>query len=217
MASVERPRQDAVGDRSANEQDPELGQQQRSKRLASRSYHGRNGEANCTASSDDGSSSSENSNNNGSDDAGSSSGRRGDTTDACLHPRGEDNRDATRWRSGRGQPDTSFSESGGSRFKDSGSPATGQGFQEEARRSNRSRRHVRRRKGKAGTREFESVHRHRALTTITTGVLTGLSRQAVGNAVRTTVRAVLSGWKGMTTAALRAVRKWQVREGLSTV
>lgn len=49
---------------------------------------------------------------------------------------------------------------------------------------------------------------------MTAEVLAGLGRQAVENAVRTTVRAVLGGWKGMTTAALRAVQKWQVRHAL---
>lgn len=218
MASVERPRQDAVGDRSANEQDPELGQKQRSKRQTSRSYHRRNGEANCTLSSGDSSgSSSESGNNNGSDGAGSCcSSRSGGTTNTRLHPCDEDNQDATRWKSRRDQTDTSFSESGESRFMDNRSPAIGQGFRERARRSHRSRRHGRRHKGKAETRKFESVHRHRALTTITAEVLAGLSRQVVVNAVRTSVRTILGGWKGMTTAALRAVRKWQVRDVLST-
>lgn len=210
MSSVERPRQDAVGERSANEQDPELGQKRRRKRQTSHCYHGHKGEVSGAVSSGSSSSSSEGSNSSGSDGAGSSSRSVG-TTYTHLHPRGEDNPDATRWQSGRDQPDTFFSKSGGPRVNDnSRSPATGQGFHEGARRSRRSRRHGNRRKGKTRTRELESRKRHRAVTPMTAKVFASLGRQTVENAVRTTVRAVLGGWKGMATAALRAIRKWQV-------
>lgn len=218
MESVERPRQDAVGDRSASEQDPELGQKRRSKRQASRCYYEHKGDASGgdDSSGNSSSSSSECSNNGGPDGAGSSSRSGGTTTNFHFHERGEDNQDATRWQPGRDHTNTSFSKDGGPRFDDKRSSATGKGFEEGTRRSHRSRRHGRRCKGKARTRELESLNRCRAATPLTAEVLAGLGRQAVGNALRITVRAVLGGWKGMTTVALRAVRQWQVRDALST-
>lgn len=203
MKSVERPRPDTAGERSANEQDPELGQKRRSKGQTSHCHHRHKDKG--LVSSDDNSSGSESGNDGGSDCAGRSSSGGG-TTNNHFHACGGVDRGATRWQPGRDHVDTA----GGSGSSNSRPSTTGNDFYEGAHGSHNLRRSGDRRKGKASTKEPESVCRHRAVTPMTAELFKGLGRQAVENAVRVTVRAVLGGWKGMTTAALRAVRKWQV-------
>lgn len=225
MATGQRPRRDNVGSDNAIEWDPELGRTKRStdhkpypsklgrrKRNAASSRNGNNSTSGGSGSSSNSSGSSSSSSSSSGDNSSSTGNTDDDRSDAhtsCngrILPRG--------YRTGR----TNIS-SPPKRRRSSSSVAarptsTGQVTRDRTRRPAATHKnpHQYRRRGNTKRKKNPGFESEGKVVASTAGEgMAMLGGQVWAKVVRIALRAVVASWTGMTTAALKAVRTWQVR------